>query len=105
MTATIAVAPTRVAAPVEVIRLRGSQEEMGAQHGRILRGLGGWQPVHGHSVGIVFVVDRIGASLALVVLNVRATRSSSTSFIAAALGLADSTSTEIATVQGAEIFQ
>src|SRR5205823_1274188 len=34
-----------VAAAVQVIRLRGSQEEMGAQHGRILKGLGGWQPV------------------------------------------------------------
>lgn len=33
------------AAPVQVIRLRGTQAEMGAQHGRIVRELGGFEPV------------------------------------------------------------
>ncbi|HVY61496.1 MAG TPA: hypothetical protein VHF22_07575, partial [Planctomycetota bacterium] len=42
MTATV---ETRVAAPVTVIRLRGTQAEMGEQHGRILRKLGGWHAV------------------------------------------------------------
>lgn len=30
--------------PLLVVRLRGSQEEMGEQHGRLLRGLGGYEP-------------------------------------------------------------
>jgi len=34
---------------------------------RLVEWVGGWRPVQGHSVGIVFVVDRLGASLALLV--------------------------------------
>ena len=33
--------------------------------GRVVTWLGGWTPVHGHSVGIVLVADRIGAGIAL----------------------------------------
>lgn len=33
--------------------------------GRVVNWLGRWTPVHGHSVGIVLVIDRIGAGVAL----------------------------------------
>ena len=33
----------RAAAPLTVIQLKGSQEEMGEQHGKLLRQLGGWE--------------------------------------------------------------
>ena len=36
-----------------------------ASEGRLVNWLGRWTPVHGHSVGIVLVVDRIGAGTAL----------------------------------------
>ena len=35
---------TRARADFLIIRLRGSQADMGAQHGRMLRDLGGWEP-------------------------------------------------------------
>ncbi|HET6818202.1 MAG TPA: proton-conducting transporter membrane subunit [Mycobacteriales bacterium] len=38
-------------------------------HSRAVEWLGGWLPVHGKSVGIVFVVDRLSASLALLVTS------------------------------------
>lgn len=37
----------------------------GTRHGRVLTWVGNWRPRHGHSVGIVFVADQMGAGLAL----------------------------------------
>ena len=38
---------------------------LAARDGRIVTWLGGWTPVRGHSVGIVLVVDALGAGMAL----------------------------------------
>lgn len=42
----------RVSRPVLVLRLRGSQAEMGAQHGRLLRHHGGWEPAVAYYPGL-----------------------------------------------------